>query len=96
MNFSWAMELDPKGINNQIKEAIDKRYATDEDESQIDDSGRFRILMFMDTLFLVLFVHIYRSFGLSFRKTDIFTSDTCTCIKKTIHILHACMYGTCI
>lgn len=44
MNFSWAMELDPKGINNQIKEAIDKRYATDEDESQIDDSGRFEIL----------------------------------------------------
>lgn len=42
MNFSWAMELDPKGINNQIKEAIDKRYATDEDESQIDDSGRFK------------------------------------------------------
>jgi hypothetical protein len=43
MNFSWAMELDPKGINNQIKEAIDKRYATDEDEasSQIDDSGTY-------------------------------------------------------
>jgi len=26
MNFSWAMDLDPKGANNQIKEAIDKRY----------------------------------------------------------------------
>ena len=23
MNFSWAMDLDPKGANNQIKEAID-------------------------------------------------------------------------
>lgn len=43
MNFSWAMELDPKGINNQIKEAIDKRYATDEDESQIDDSVLLRM-----------------------------------------------------
>lgn len=26
MNFSWANDLDPKGTNNQIKEAIDKRY----------------------------------------------------------------------
>ncbi|XP_064646456.1 cell division cycle protein 27 homolog [Lineus longissimus] len=33
MNFSWAMDLDPKGANNQIKEAIDKRYATDDDET---------------------------------------------------------------
>lgn len=32
MNFSWAMDLDPKGANNQIKEAIDKRYVNDEDE----------------------------------------------------------------
>jgi len=32
MNFSWAMDLDPKGANNQIKEAIDKRYITDEEE----------------------------------------------------------------
>lgn len=32
MNFSWAMDLDPKGANNQIKEAIDKRYVTDEDD----------------------------------------------------------------
>ena len=34
MNFSWAMDLDPKGANNNIKEAIDKRYVTDEDEPQ--------------------------------------------------------------
>lgn len=33
MNFSWAMDLDPKGVNNQIKEAIDKRYATEEDDT---------------------------------------------------------------
>jgi len=33
MNFSWAMDLDPKGANNQIKEAIDKRYVTDDDFS---------------------------------------------------------------
>uniref|UniRef100_A0A8C4QC11 Cell division cycle protein 27 homolog n=1 Tax=Eptatretus burgeri TaxID=7764 RepID=A0A8C4QC11_EPTBU len=32
MNFSWAMDLDPKGVNNQIKEAIDKRYLPDEEE----------------------------------------------------------------
>ena len=35
MNFSWAMDLDPKGINNQIKEAIDKRYVTEEDDSLV-------------------------------------------------------------
>ncbi|XP_071943025.1 cell division cycle protein 27 homolog [Antedon mediterranea] len=33
MNFSWATDLDPKGANNQIKEAIDKRYLPDEDDS---------------------------------------------------------------
>ena len=32
MNFSWAMDLDPKGANNQIKEAIDKRYVTEDDD----------------------------------------------------------------
>ncbi|XP_061555824.1 cell division cycle protein 27 homolog isoform X1 [Phycodurus eques] len=39
MNFSWAMDLDPKGANNQIKEAIDKRYLP-EDEAVVeaDDS----------------------------------------------------------
>ena len=26
------MDLDPKGANNQIKEAIDKRYVNDDDE----------------------------------------------------------------
>ncbi|XP_067869192.1 cell division cycle protein 27 homolog [Heterodontus francisci] len=31
MNFSWAMDLDPKGANNQIKEAIDKRYLPDDE-----------------------------------------------------------------
>jgi anaphase-promoting complex subunit 3 len=27
------MDLDPKGANNQIKEAIDKRYMTDDEEA---------------------------------------------------------------
>lgn len=43
MNFSWAMDLDPKGINNQIKEAIDKRYVTEDDESlaRLNDTGNY-------------------------------------------------------
>lgn len=36
MNFSWAVELDPKGANNQIKEVIDKQYPNDDDD-QISD-----------------------------------------------------------
>jgi anaphase-promoting complex subunit 3 len=32
MNFSWAMDLDPKGANNQIKEVIDRQYSGDDDE----------------------------------------------------------------
>lgn len=48
MNFSWAIDLDPKGANNQIKDAIDKRYLPDDDdstmglgcnESSMDQSG---------------------------------------------------------
>uniref|UniRef100_S4RD56 Cell division cycle protein 27 homolog n=1 Tax=Petromyzon marinus TaxID=7757 RepID=S4RD56_PETMA len=38
MNFSWAMDLDPKGANNQIKEAIDKRYLPDDDEQGQDSA----------------------------------------------------------
>uniref|UniRef100_A0A2C9JCN1 Cell division cycle protein 27 homolog n=1 Tax=Biomphalaria glabrata TaxID=6526 RepID=A0A2C9JCN1_BIOGL len=34
MNFSWAMDLDPKGLNNQIKEAVDKRYVSEDDDPQ--------------------------------------------------------------
>ncbi|KAH9524059.1 anaphase-promoting complex subunit cdc27 [Bulinus truncatus] len=34
MNFSWAMDLDPKGLNNQIKEAVDKRYVSEDDDAQ--------------------------------------------------------------
>uniref|UniRef100_H2ZI35 Cell division cycle protein 27 homolog n=1 Tax=Ciona savignyi TaxID=51511 RepID=H2ZI35_CIOSA len=30
MNFSWALDLDPKGINNHIKEAIDKQQSVDD------------------------------------------------------------------
>jgi len=32
MNFSWANDLDPKGLNNQIKVAVDKRYVTEDDD----------------------------------------------------------------
>lgn len=45
MNFSWAMDLDPKGANNQIKESIDKRFTHDEEDItavqqlSVDDSG---------------------------------------------------------
>ncbi|KAJ8251804.1 hypothetical protein GJAV_G00225610 [Gymnothorax javanicus] len=45
MNFSWAMDLDPKGVNNQIKEAIDKRYLPDDapddfpyDSAEVEES----------------------------------------------------------
>uniref|UniRef100_A0A8C9V143 Cell division cycle protein 27 homolog n=1 Tax=Scleropages formosus TaxID=113540 RepID=A0A8C9V143_SCLFO len=41
MNFSWAMDLDPKGANNQIKEAIDKRYLPDDDEPITPDNYPF-------------------------------------------------------
>ena len=37
MYFSWAVDLDPKGANNQIKEAVDKRYLPDDDDVSIDD-----------------------------------------------------------
>lgn len=30
MHFSWAMDLDPQGSNNHIKEAIDKHYQPDD------------------------------------------------------------------
>ncbi|XP_038047876.1 cell division cycle protein 27 homolog [Patiria miniata] len=35
-NFSWAVDLDPKGANNQIKEALDKRYLPDDDDPTAD------------------------------------------------------------
>ena len=35
MNFSWAMDLDPKGANNQIKEVIDKQYPNEDDDQVI-------------------------------------------------------------
>lgn len=31
MNFSWAMELDPKGANNTIRDVIDKQHSGDDD-----------------------------------------------------------------
>ena len=46
MNFSWAMDLDPKGVNNQIKEDIDKRYTTDDDDTlaQLAESSKYYYL----------------------------------------------------
>lgn len=31
MNFSWAMELDPKGANNTIRDVIDKQHSNEDD-----------------------------------------------------------------
>lgn len=31
MNFSWAMELDPKGANNTIRDVIDRQHSGEED-----------------------------------------------------------------
>jgi len=39
MNFSWAMDLDPKGANNQIKGVIDRKYAKEEEEEVAVESG---------------------------------------------------------
>jgi len=33
INFSWATDLDPKGTNNHIKEALDKRYMVEDDDN---------------------------------------------------------------
>jgi len=37
MNFSWAMDLDPKGANNQIKEVIDKQYPNEDEQGICSD-----------------------------------------------------------
>ena len=34
------MDLDPKGANNQIKEAIDKRYVTDDEDGAAAAPGK--------------------------------------------------------
>lgn len=54
MNFSWAMDLDPKGANNQIKEAIDKRYLPDDEEpitqeEQISEYHLYELGLFVVT-----------------------------------------------
>lgn len=36
------MDLDPKGANNQIKEAIDKRYVNEEDDPNL--SGQYAVI----------------------------------------------------
>ena len=61
MNFSWAMDLDPKGANNQIKEAIDKRYLPEDEEPVTEDflydSGRNPLSAEELTLYIYLRVH---------------------------------------
>jgi hypothetical protein len=39
MHISWARDLDPKGLNSQIKEALDKNELTD------DEAGNGAIVM---------------------------------------------------
>jgi len=39
INFSWATDLDPKGTNNHIKEALDKRCVIDDDDDADDNSS---------------------------------------------------------
>ena len=39
INFSWATDLDPKGTNNHIKEALDKRCVIDDDDDAEDNSS---------------------------------------------------------
>lgn len=43
INFSWATDLDPKGTNNHIKEALDKRYMVDDDEAD-DNSSNLSVM----------------------------------------------------
>ena len=50
INFSWAMDLDPKGTNNHIKETINKRYLTEEDDSSMCAVG-FYTDFFMEAEF---------------------------------------------
>lgn len=59
MNFSWAMDLDPKGANNQIKEAIDKRYLPDDEEpitqeEQISEYCPYELGLFSN--YVVIFI----------------------------------------
>ena len=50
LNFSWATDLDPKGANNHIKDAIDRRYVTDDDDEDpsIDSSVcKFQVFIYI-------------------------------------------------
>lgn len=44
MYFSWATDLDPKGVNSQIKEAI-LSPGQGEDESFVTQSGNVLVLL---------------------------------------------------
>ena len=43
MNFSWALDLDPKGANNHIKEAIDKQQGGD-DSGFTRNNGKLAVI----------------------------------------------------
>ena len=65
LNFSWATDLDPKGANNHIKDAIDRRYVTDDDDEDpsIDSSVcKFQlfIYIFVAKSFTVLYCNVLR------------------------------------
>jgi len=40
MHFSWAMDLDPKGANSQIKDALDPALNRTGQESELEDESR--------------------------------------------------------
>ena len=44
INFSWATDLDPKGTNNHIKEALDKRCMVDDDDAEDNSSNLCKLL----------------------------------------------------
>lgn len=50
MYFSWASDLDPKGVNSQIKEAI-LSPGQDEEEPLGPQSGWLDVVLFFKCLF---------------------------------------------
>ena len=41
MNFSWALDLDPKGTNNHIKEAVERQQGSDDQGGFTRRNGEF-------------------------------------------------------
>ena len=59
INFSWAMDLDPKGLNNHIKESIEKLFNAEEEDSlaRLSESGIELQTVLMLLLLLLLLLH---------------------------------------